>query len=70
MVFEITTLKCTSLNKPMLVESHAKAYAEALKTKRKEKMFIELETCATFSEGAIISRGIRSWEYRVKSIIN
>ena len=42
----------------MLVESRAKAYAEAFKIKRKEKTFIELELCATFPEGAIVSWGI------------
>lgn len=38
--------------------SQARAYAEAFKVKHKEKTYIELEPCATFPEGAVISWGI------------
>ncbi|WP_312506262.1 DNA topoisomerase III [Lysinibacillus sp.] len=35
--------------------SQARAYADAFKIKQKEKVFIELEPCSTFPEGAIIT---------------
>ena len=38
--------------------SQARAYADAFKIKQKEKTFIELEPCATFPDGAVITWGI------------
>ncbi|MFF2793776.1 type IA DNA topoisomerase [Lysinibacillus xylanilyticus] len=35
--------------------SQARAYADAFKIKQKEKLFIELEPCSTFPEGAVIT---------------
>lgn len=35
--------------------SQARAYADAFKVKQKDKTFIELEPCATFPEGAVIT---------------
>lgn len=35
--------------------SQARAYADAFKIKRKEKIFIELEPCSTFPNGAVIT---------------
>ncbi|MFB7158838.1 DNA topoisomerase III [Lysinibacillus sp. NPDC056232] len=35
--------------------SQARAYADAFKIKQKEKVFIELEPCSTFPEGAVIT---------------
>ncbi|RAS83132.1 toprim domain-containing protein [Priestia endophytica] len=38
--------------------SQAKAYAEAFSVKKRDKIFIELNPCSTFPNGAVITWGI------------